>query len=409
MATDFTLHRRAQECLAQSYMTNSKRPEALVMGVYPTHVARGQGCFLYDHKGKKYLDFIIGLGTNLLGYAHPKVTAAVCAQALNGASHSLATHVEIEAAEKLKELFPFVDAVKWTKTGSSACSAALRIARAATGRSWVLSEGYHGTDDAFVSLTSPALGVPRDQHISLLASWDGDWKAVAAVIVEPIITDTSEARIAWLRELRETCTKNGVLLIFDEIITGFRFPKFSVSSCYGITPDLICLGKAIANGMPLGAVGGKYAVMNCGEYFISSTYGGETLSLAAAKEVMTLLQTTYDCDWLWANGQRFLDEFNGLLPEKITIEGYPSRGAFKGDLMTRGLFFQEACKAGMLFGPGWWMNYPCIDEAKNAMNSIKAILARIGRGEVKLEGDLPSSPFAQQVREQIPEQLQRHA
>ncbi len=409
MTTDFALHRRAQDCLAQSYMTNSKRPQSLVMGVYPTHVARGQGAFLYDHKGKKYLDFIIGLGTNLLGYAHPRVTAAVCAQALNGASHSLATHVEIEAAEKLKELFSFVDCVKWTKTGSSACSAALRIARATTGRSWVLSEGYHGTDDSFVSLTPPALGVPKDQHISLLSQWDGDWKAVAAVIVEPIITDISETRIAWLRALRETCTKNGVVLIFDEIITGFRFPKFSVSSYYGITPDLICLGKAIANGMPLAAVGGKYAVMNSGEYFISSTYGGETLSLAAAKEVMTLLQTTYDCDWLWANGQRFLDEFNSLHSEKIWLEGYPSRSAFKGDELTRALFFQECCKAGMLMGPGFWMSYPLIDEAKNAMVSIKAIMARIKRGEVKLEGEMPKSPFAQKVREESEQPLQRLA
>ncbi len=399
MPTDFSWHRRAQDAIAQSYLTNSKRPESLVKGVYPTHVSKGQGCFLYDHKGKKYLDFITGLGTNLLGYANPKVTAAVCAQALNGASHSLATHLEVEAAEKLKELFTFVDCVKWAKTGSDACSAALRIARAATGRSWVLSEGYHGTDDAFVSLSPPALGVPKDQKISKLADGGVQWGAVAAVIVEPIMTDMSEARVSWLRELRETCTKHGALLIFDEIITGFRFPKFSASAYFGITPDLICLGKAIANGMPLACVGGKYAVMNCGEYFISSTYAGEALSLAAAKEVMTLLQKNHDLDWLWSNGKRFLDEFNGLYPEMITIEGYPTRGAFKGDLLTRALFFQEACKAGMLFGPSWWFNFAMVDEARNAMGSISAILARIKRGEVKLEGELPASPFAQKMRE----------
>lgn len=398
--TDFALHRRAQACIAQFYLTNSKRPEALIKGVYPTHVERGQGAFLFDHAGKKYLDFICGLGTNLFGYGSPRITAAVCAQALKGTSHSLATHLEVEAAEKLKELFPFVDCVKWTKTGSAACSAAVRIARAKTGRDWVLSEGYHGTDDLFVSLTPPALGVTPGHAISSLSTFSREyWDQIAAVIIEPFITDTSPERVAWLQQLRADCTKHGVILIFDEIITGFRFPKHSVSAYTGITPDLICLGKAIANGMPLACVGGKYATMNCGEYFISSTYAGETLSLAAAKEVMTALQTTHDVEWLWANGKRFLDEFNNLWPEKITIEGYPSRGAFKGDLMTRALFFQEACKAGMLFGPSWWLNFPGIDEAQNAMVSIRAIFARLKRGEVKLEGELPTSPFAQKVRE----------
>jgi len=402
MATDFTLHRRAQECIAQSYLTNSKRPESLVKGVYPTHIRRGQGCFLWDHSGKKYLDFVTGLGTNIIGYGHDRVNAAISAQLAHGYSHSLATHLELEAAEKLKELFPFVDAVKWLKTGSDACLAAVKIARAATGKNIVLSDGYHGWGDDFVSLTPPATGVPPRDWIGKLSERE-HWLSqpdVAAVIVEPVITDASDARREWLQQLRADCTKNGVLLIFDEIITGFRWPKFSVAECWGITPDLICLGKAIANGMPLACVGGKYAVMNCGEYFISSTYAGETLSLAAAKEVMTLLQTTYECSWLWANGQRFLDEFNSLLPDRITLEGYPSRSAFKGDPLTRALFMQECCRAGMLVGPSFWMNYPLIDEAKNAMVSIRAIMERIKRGEVKLDGELPKSPFAQKVREQ---------
>ncbi len=270
--TDFAQHRRAQNCIAQNYLTNSKRPESLIKGVFPTHVSGGRGCYLFDTKGKKYLDFIAGLGTNLLGYAHTKVNAAIASQMEKGASHSLASTIELDAAEKLKELFPFVDCVKWLKTGSDACSAAVRIARAYTGRDLILSEGYHGWSDAFVSLTPPALGVPMPTPMGLLKDFELD-RNVAAVIVEPIVTDMSETRIEWLRRLRAECTKHGVLLIFDEIITGFRFPGYSVAQHFGITPDLICLGKAIANGMPLAAVGGKYAVMNCGEYFISSVAG----------------------------------------------------------------------------------------------------------------------------------------
>jgi len=392
-------HRRAQDCIAQSYLTNSKRPEALVKGVYPTHVQSGQGCFLWDHSGKKYLDFVTALGTNLVGYAHPKVNAAIIAQMGSGASHSLGTHVEIDAAEKLKELFPFVDAVKWTKTGSDACSAAIRIARAKTGRTQVYSDGYHGTHDSFVSLSQPAIGVPLGLHTYKLGDRLID-NAVAAVIVEPIITDTSVDRIAWLRQLREDCTKHGVMLIFDEIITGFRFPSYSVSAHYGITPDLICLGKAIASGMPLACVAGKYDVMNCAEYFWSSTYAGETLSLAAAIATMKLLQTEYSTAWLWSNGEQFLKDFNDVYPEKIWLEGYPSRSAFKGDELTRALFFQECCRAGILVGPSFWMNYPLIEEAKNALVAMTAILGRIKRGEVELLGEMPTSPFAQKMREQ---------
>ena len=395
------MHRRAQDCILQSYLTNSKRPESLIKGITPTHVARGRGGFLWDHQGKKYLDFICGLGTNLVGYAHPKVNAAMTKAMDDGASHSLATHYELDAAEKLKELFPFVKAVKWLKTGSDACLAAIKIARAKTGRTWVLSEGYHGWGDSFVSLTAPALGVPPDQHIS---AWDQNVESlsnIAAVIVEPIITDTSLERLEWLKQLREDCTKHGVLLIFDEIITGFRWPSFSVANHYGITPDLICLGKAIASGMPLAAVGATAGIaLDLPEYFISSTYAGETLSLAAAIATMSLLQREFQIAWLWSNGQAFLDKFNAIFPEGIWLEGYPSRSVFRGDELVRALFFQECARAGILVGPSFWMNFPLIDEAKNALVSMEAILGRIKRGEVELAGEMPSSPFAQKMREQ---------
>lgn len=398
MPTNFALHRRAQDCIAQSYLTNSKRPESLVKGVYPTHVRRGQGCYLWDHEGRKYLDFICGLGTNILGYGNATVNQAIADQLAHGYSHSLATHLELETAEKVKELFPFVEAVKFLKSGSEACSAAIRIARAKTEKMLVLSEGYHGWHDEFVSLTPPAVGVPGR---GFMAKAEGSLGPnVAAIIVEPFITDTSRERIEWLKQLREDCTKHGVMLIFDEVITGFRTPKFSVAEYLGIRPDIIVLGKAIANGMPLAAVGGKYDVMNCGEYFISSTYAGETLSLAAAKATMTLLQTKFDINWLWEKGQVFLDNFNAIWPDKLRIEGYPSRGAFKGDDTVKALFMQEACKAGMLFGPSWFYNFALAEEAPTALGIIKSIMIKIKNGEVKLEGEMPKSPFAQKVREQ---------
>ena len=407
----FQIHRRAQDCIAQGYLTNSKRPESLVKGVYPTHVKRGEGAYLVDHAGKRYLDFICGLGTNIIGYGNETVDRAIGAELRNGFSHSLATHHEIETAEKIKELIPFIDCVKFLKTGSEACSAAVKIARAKTGRDEILSEGYHGWHDEFVSLTPPAVGVPEildpDQGrgslrpISKLRPSldDTQFIGAAAVIVEPIITDYSPERVQWLRDLREKCTRHGAMLIFDEVITGFRFPKFCVASYFGVTPDLIVLGKAIANGMPLAVVGGKYNVMNCDEYFISSSYAGETLSLVAAKTTMTQLQTKFDLDWLWKQGAQFIEEFNSLWPGVLAIEGYPSRGVLKAEPLTKALFMQEACKAGMLFGPSWFLSFPAAAEWKDAMVAIKGIVTRIKTNQVALEGEVPKSPFAQRVRE----------
>jgi acetylornithine/succinyldiaminopimelate/putrescine aminotransferase len=189
------------------------------------------------------------------------------------------------------------------------------------------------------------------------------------------------------------------LLIFDEVITGFRFPKFSVSNYYGITPDLICLGKAMANGMPISVVGGNADVMNCGEYFVSSTFAGETLSLAAALKTMTLLQTKYDLNDLWERGKVFLAQFNALYPEKLWIEGYPTRGAFKGDDLVKALFWQEACRAGVLFGPSWFFNFCHPPVTDLVVSTCRDIVGRIKTGSVRLLGNMPTTPFAQKARQ----------
>lgn len=397
MTTDFSWHRRAGACIGQSYGTNSKRPESYVKGVYPTHATRASGAFLWGSDGKRYLDFVCGLGTNLLGYSNERLVTGVSDWLRRGWSHSLATTLEVETAEKLKELFPFVDAFKFLKTGGEATSAAVRIARAATGRTNVLSHGYHGWHDAFVSLSAPALGVPP--HSAIETYTDGaSLKDVAAVIIEPVITDYSNERRAWLNDLRSKCSKSGTLLIFDEVITGFRWPKYSVAGFWNIRPDLLCIGKAMAGGLPLAAVGGSYDLLSGREYFVSSTYAGETLSLAACKSTCHALQTNYLPETLWERGSSFLEAFNSFWPEGVTIEGYPSRGVLKGEPLHKALFMQEACKAGMLFGPSWFLSFPAGDQAALVLEPLKAILHRIRGGNVQLEGELPASPFAQKVR-----------
>ncbi len=531
------LQRRAELCIAHGSLTNSKRPETFVKGVYPTHVKRSLGSFVWDTNGNKYYDFITGLGTSILGFSHEAVNDAIVKQLALGTSFSLGTELEIQLAEKLKTLFPFCDQFRFLKTGSEACSGALKIARTYWGissenqdmqRMWlretfsrvsqeeelhrwptppmqsmhqnlpvsatdngnqaisaaqirqynkgdncgeetcttqtsslqrarasegnvpgapshylrgthqeivrsmwrselaspssrlqpaverglamsdmpqkgtrwlILSDGYHSHHAEFVSLTTPALGVPPQMGILPLNGNEDLIPIAAAVIIEPIITDWSSERILALRNLRKKCSDSGTLLIFDEVITGFRWPKFSVSNYYGIEPDLIILGKAIANGMPLAVIGGKEEIMSCGEYFISSTFAGETLSLASALKTIELLQARYNLSDLWLKGAAWLEEFNTLWPEKIQIEGYPTRGRFVGDEMTRALFFQEAIESGMLFGPSWFFNFPLADKAKITIELCRNIICKLKQGNVRLRGELPKSPFAEKMRQ----------
>lgn len=394
------LQDRANSLIAQGALTNSKRPETFIKGVYPTHLKQGHGCYVWDYQGKRYIDFITGLGCNLLGYAQEDVNQAMIKRMSQGITLSLSTEEELILAEKIKVLFPFVDCMKFLKTGTEACMAAIRIARTYTGKAHIHSDGYHGWSDEFVGLTPPALGIPKESKTNITTG-EGcrSNNKIAAFILEPIGTDLSPSRIRFLRELRKICDDNKILLIFDEVITGFRFPKYSVANYLEIEPDIIILGKSIANGMPLSIVAGKKEIMNCDEYFVSSTFAGETLSLVAASKTIDLLKTKYHLQDLWNKGQEWLNTFNSFWPEMIRIEGYPTRGRFVGNPHIKALFFQEAIYAGLLFGPSWFFNFPLADKAQVSLEAIKDILCKIKTGNVSLMGEMPRSPFADQMRQ----------
>jgi len=389
---DFSWNHRAEASIAHGALTNSKRPSCHIKGVFPTHLARGNGCHVWDVQGKKYTDYICGLGTNLLGYAHPEINEAMGLEMNRGASLSLSSTLEVECAEKIKELFPFVEKLRFLKTGSEACSAAVRIARAYVGDKLLFSEGYHGWHDQFQT-EEPAIGVP-DEHCSEVCLLSHDKQGSLDIsILEPVELDNSNNRISQLKSLED----NEAFTIYDEIITGFRYKQHSVAKAHGITPDLICLGKAIANGMPLAVVGGKKEIMECDEYFVSSTYAGERLSLAAAIKSMTLLQTKYHIEELWTDGQRFIDEFNSMC-DKVQIKGYATRGRFEGDELTKALFFQESVKAGLLFGPSWFYCFPHMAERDSTLKVCENVFMKIKAGMAKLEGEIGKSPFAERMR-----------
>lgn len=386
---------RSQNCIAQGALTNSKRPQSFVDGVYPTHLVRGQGCHVWDTNGKRYVDFICALGTNLLGYARREIGLAVHQRIDMGNLLSLSASAEVEFGELILNYLPFVERIKVLKSGSEGCSAAVRIARAFTGRYEVYSTGYHGWHDEMVSLTPPAHGIPSFDWIYNYADPD-NLGGAAAVIIEPVILDFSPERITWLATLREKCTKVGALLIFDETITGLRFPGLSVAKWSGVYPDLIVMGKALGNGLPISIVGGRKEVMDC-DYFVSSSFAGDLLPMAAA--TMALPMMTDRIDDMWVVAGRFQEQFNEAMTAVVAIKGYPTRGVLEGDELMVALFMQEACKAGLLFGASFFWCEPHAAEMHRVLETCRIVATKIKSGSAKLEGAMPRKAFAQIVRE----------
>lgn len=395
---DGALAQRAENVIAGGALTNSKRPESFVKNVYPQHLVKGQGAYVFDTYNNKYIDFIGGLGANILGHAEEEVVQAISQRAKMGTALSLGTDLEVKCAEKVKELFPFIERLRFLKTGSEATHAAVIIARAFTNRNMVLTSGYHSWMSEFTSLTPPAYGCPASPFITSLHSLEQINGNTAAVIVEPVVVEFTDERRVYLENLRKKCTETGTILIFDEIITGGRFSNYSVSREWDIIPDLICMGKAIGGGMPLAIVAGSKNVMTC-DYFVSSTFAGETLSLAASLKTMELLQTKYKLPYLWEKGAQFLFKFNEIWREGLTLKGYPTRSTLMGETLTKALFMQECCKAGILIGPSPFFSFPHIQVMDEALSIFTDILGRIKTGSIALDGEMPKSAFSQRVRE----------
>lgn len=383
-----------QNSIAHGALTNSKRLSSFVAGVYPAYAVKGHNEKFYTFDGKAYVDYLGALGTNYFGYSNPSVNLAIANALADGTLFSLGSHSEVEYARLFKAKFNYVDKIRILKSGSEGCSAAVRIARAYTGRERILSEGYHGWHDEFTSLTPPAKGVPK-KGISNIKKFD--WKFltedIAAVIIEPVMLDYGSLRREFVSRLRNVCDQNGIVLIFDETITGFRFKKLSVANYWGIQPDITIMGKALANGLPLSVVGGKDGIMES-DYFVSSTYSGDRLALEAGIECIKLISGIFDPSLLWEHGRQFMESMNEVLYPSIELIGYPTRGTFVGNPMIKNLFFQEMVKLGWFFHPQtWFYNKYLHNHLDHVVASSKNIIRRILSGDVKLEGIPYQLPF----------------
>jgi glutamate-1-semialdehyde aminotransferase len=383
---------RSRDVLAQGCLTYSKRSDQFVKGVYPTHVTGGDGYKLFGADGKMYVDFICGLASNI-----------IC---VNN-NYSLPTTAEVLLAEAIRDRVPCCEKLRILKTGSEACQAAVRIARAyeenkkQPGANSVNGQGYHGWHNVFISEEDPGTGtVPEgynkcktiDEVIAKIES-PNEGGAFCACIIEPVQLDISDEHIAKLRKLRDLCTKRGIVLIFDEVITGFRVPKYTIANYFGIQPDIICLGKALANGHPISVVGGKREIMDTPGWFVSSTFAGELESIVSAGRVLEVLDEAA-LDELWHKGQWFQKIFNSI-SSRIQLVGIPTKAIWKAESEEfRALFFQEMCKKGYLIGKAWHiMVAHDVQILEQFLADADKVITMINTNAVGLEGELPGFVF----------------
>ncbi len=303
---------RAQKVIPLGTQTFSKSYQQFPEGAAPLFLTHGKGCRVWDVDGNEYVDMISGLLPVLLGYCDPDVDAAVRGQLERGICFSLATELEIELAEKLVEMIPCAEMVRYGKNGSDTITGCLRVARAATGRDRVIACGYHGWHDWYVAKTARNKGVPTvlseltdmvpyndlEAVDALFKKYPGE---IAALIMEPM--SAVEPKPGYLEELKALVHQHGAILIFDEIVTGFRFAAGGAQEHFGVTPDLAAFGKAMGNGMPISAVVGRADLMvEMEEVFFSSTFGGEACSLAAAIAVVDKVRREPVVPRLWESG-----------------------------------------------------------------------------------------------------------
>jgi glutamate-1-semialdehyde aminotransferase len=413
---------RARELIPGASQTMSKGPTQWVQGVAPAFVSRGRGARVWDVDGNEYLDFPMALGPVLLGHAHPAVNDAIARQLADGLTFTLPHHLELDVAERIAAVVPGAERLRFGKTGSDATSAAVRIARAATGRDHVIVAGYHGWHDWYIGSTSRRLGVPAavsalvhgapafdlDGLEAVLGAHAGD---VACVVVEP--AGAQEPPPAYLAGVVEAAHRHGALAVFDEIITGFRLAPGGAQERYGATADLACFGKALANGMPLSALTGRAEHMDLlQQVFFSGTHGGETLSLAAAAATLDVLAAEPVHAHLWRLGAQLQDGVraaieahdlgdwvtcSGAAPRTLVGVREPQPG--RDVLPAKTLLQQELLKRGVLYNGShfisWSHTEDDIAEAVAAWGQALEVLAAALPDDVeaRLEGPPVSQVF----------------
>lgn len=359
---------RAERTIPLGAQTFSKSRTQYPVGYAPLFASKGRGCQLWDIDGNRFVDLVAALGAVTIGYRNRRIDAAVRKQMKSGVTFSLSSVLESEVSEILLSLLPDAQMVRFAKNGSDVTSAAVRLARHVTGKRKVVRSSYHGWHDWYIGSTSRNFGVPKViSDLTLVLPFNDLAMAedffeqhgddISCIILEPVGMDFPVA--GFLEGLRRLCDKYGALLIYDEVVTGFRISKNGSGQLFKVPPDLSCFGKGIANGFPLSAIVGKHEFMKeLSEVFFSGTFGGETLSLAAAREVLSMIRDGEVTDQLSNKGEEVFNRVSELLEQyQIDFFEFSGHNAWKfikwnldPEIMdkTKTLFLQEMFQEGVL-------------------------------------------------------------
>lgn len=413
---------RGRAVIPGASQTMSKGPTQWVQGIAPAYLARGAGARVWDVDGNEYLDFPMALGPILLGHAHPQVNDAIARQLRDGITFTLPHPLEVEVAERIAAVVPGAERVRFAKAGSDATTAAVRLARAVTGRDRVVVAGYHGWHDWYIASTSRRLGVPAavtdlvetvglHDLAALGAAFERRPGEIACVVLEP--AGVREPEVGQLRRIVDVVHEHGALVVFDEVITGFRLAMGGAQERYGVQADLACFGKALGNGMPISALVGQAVHMDLfEEVFFSGTHGGETLSLAAAAATLDVLASEPVHEHLWrlggmlqegvlaavaAHGLEDWVTCSGAAPWTIVAvrEPHPDPAG----LPAKSLLQQEMLRRGVLFNGSNFISYAHTDDdIAEAIDAYDGAFARLAQAlpddvEQHLEGPPVSQVF----------------
>jgi glutamate-1-semialdehyde 2,1-aminomutase len=359
---------RALKSIPLASQTFSKSLTQYPRGVSPFFINKGKGSKILDADGNEYIDFVNSLAAVTLGYCDKDVDKAVQEQMKNGVIFSLPHTLEMKVAEKLIEIIPCAEKVRFAKNGTDATSASIRIARAYTGKEHIAVCGYHGWQDWYIGSTARDLGVPNAvkklthkfeyNNINSLEKLFHEHE-LACVIMEPMNVEYQENN--FLEKVKELAHQNNALLIFDETITGFRYSLGGAQELFNVIPDLATFGKGMANGYPLSAVVGSNKIMQQVEdIFFSGTFGGETLSLAAANAVINKYKKEGVIEHFYEIGTYLLEQLDRLIDNEVLgdifwTSGHPSWSFLHikeqekySSFEIKTFFLQESLKRGII-------------------------------------------------------------
>lgn len=325
---------RALKSIPLASQTFSKSLTQYPRGVSPFFIEKGKGSKVWDVDGNEYIDFVNSLAAVTLGYCDEDVDNTVQQQMKNGVTFSLPHTLEMEVAEKLIDIIPCAEKVRFAKNGTDATSASIRIARAYTGKEHIAVCGYHGWQDWYIGSTTRDLGVPKAvKELTHKFEYNNieslekifQKQELACVIMEPMNVEYPQDN--FLEKVKSLAHKNNALLIFDETITGFRYSLGGAQELFNVIPDLATFGKGMANGHPLSAVVGSSKVMQKVEdIFFSGTFGGETLSLASASAVIDKYKTQQVTKHFSELGNYLLEELNQLIDSRALNDIFYTSG-----------------------------------------------------------------------------------